>query len=112
MMNFEDSKICGVSASEESLDRVDILLNTLDLNPYEKWAYRVGENSSFASSLGNDVLSQIGFVPKRKNFSQEIGSDKFSQVMDWGSSFILVGPTKKRLDPKYVNFVHGNRWFK
>jgi len=36
MMNFEDSKICGVSASEESLDRVDILLNTLDLNPYEK----------------------------------------------------------------------------
>jgi phage terminase large subunit-like protein len=39
MINFEDSKICGVSASEESLDRVDVLvwaLTTLYLNPYEK----------------------------------------------------------------------------
>lgn len=71
MINFEDSKICGVSASEESLDRVDVLvwaLTTLDLNPYEKWAYVVGENSSFASSLRDNVWSHIGFWSKAKKF--------------------------------------------
>lgn len=71
MMNLEDSKICGVLAYEGSLDRVDFLvwgLTTLDSNPYEKWAYGVGKNSSFASLLEDDVLSQIDFRSKAKKF--------------------------------------------
>jgi hypothetical protein len=70
-MNFDDSKICWVSASEESMNRVDVLvwaLTTIDLNPYEKRASLVVENSSFASLLGDNFWSQIGLLSKAKNF--------------------------------------------
>jgi hypothetical protein len=52
------------------LNRVDVLvwaLTTLDLNPSEKRASLVVENSSFASLLGDNVWSQIGLLSKAKN---------------------------------------------